>query len=62
MKAFCLKREERLVRRSDFEKLSKDGHRIDSDHFVILYRRNGLGRLRLGVTVSKRAGRAVIRN
>jgi ribonuclease P protein component len=62
VKAFCFKKGERLVRRSDFERLSKDGHRIDSDYFVILYRRNGLGRMRLGVTVSKRVGGAVIRN
>jgi ribonuclease P protein component len=62
VKAFCLKKGERLTRRSDFERLSRDGHRIDSDYFVILYRPNGLGRLRLGVTVSKRVGRAVIRN
>ncbi len=62
MRAFSLEREERLLRRADFERLSKYGNRIDSDYFVILYTRNGLGKLRLGVTVSKRVGRAVIRN
>ena len=62
MRAFSLERGERLLRRADFERLSKYGNRIDSDYFVILYTRNGLGKLRLGVTVSKRVGRAVIRN
>ena len=38
------------------------GTRIDSDCFVVLYAPNGLGRSRLGVTVSKRVGRAVTRN
>ncbi len=62
MRAFSLEKGERLLRRADFERLSKYGNRIDSDYFVILYTRNGLGKLRLGVTVSKRVGRAVIRN
>jgi ribonuclease P protein component len=62
VRAFSLKRRERLRKRSDFERLSKDGDRINSDYFLIVYTRNGLGRLRLGVTVSKRVGRAVIRN
>ena len=62
MRAFSLERGERLLRRADFERLSKYGNRIDSDYFVILYTRNGLGKLRLGVTISKRVGRAVMRN
>ena len=62
MRAFSLKRRERLRKRPDFERLSKDGDRINSKYFLIVYARNGLGRLRLGVTVSKRVGRAVIRN
>jgi ribonuclease P protein component len=62
VRAFSLERGERLLRRADFERLSKYGNRIDSDYFVILYTRNGLGKLRLGVTVSKRVGRAVVRN
>jgi ribonuclease P protein component len=60
--AFSLTKSERLLSRADFEKLSNNGNRIDSDYFVILYSKNGLGKLRLGVTVSKRVGRAVIRN
>lgn len=62
MGIFSLTKSERLLRRADFEKLSEDGNRIDSDYFVILYSQNGLGKLRLGVTVSKRVGRAVTRN
>jgi len=62
LRAFSLKKAERLLRRADFERVSKCGKRMDSDYFVILYCRNRLGILRLGVTVSKRVGRAVIRN
>lgn len=62
MRAFSLKKGERLLRRVDFERLSKEGNRIHTDYFVILYARNALGRLRLGITVSKRVGCSVIRN
>jgi ribonuclease P protein component len=60
--SFSLTKPERLLRRADFEKLSEDGNRIDSIYFTIVYSQNGLGRLRLGITVGKRVGRAVIRN
>ena len=56
-----MKKGERLLKRTDFERLSKDGNRIDSDYFVILYRRNSLGNLRLEVTAGRKVGRAVIR-
>lgn len=50
------------MRRADFERLSKYGRTIHRDHFVAIYCRNSLGNLRLGITVSKRVGRAVMRN
>ena len=62
MGAFSLARSERLLSRPGFEKLSEDGKRIDGEYFIVLYSRNDLGKSRLGITVSKRVGRAVIRN
>ena len=62
MGTFSLTGAERLLRRADFQRLSMDGNRVDSEYFVILYCQNDVGKLRLGVTVSKRVGRAVIRN
>ena len=62
MGAFSFPRGQRLLKPGDFKRLFKEGKRIDSDHFVVLYARNGLCRSRLGVTVSKRVGRAVTRN
>ena len=59
---FSLTKSDRLLRRADFKRLSEDGKRVDSDYFVVLYSRNVVGKLRLGVTVSKRVGRAVVRN
>jgi ribonuclease P protein component len=62
VRAFSLTKGQRLLRPADFRRLSKGGNRIDSEFFVILYAANGLGRFRLGITVSKRVGCAVIRN
>jgi ribonuclease P protein component len=60
--AFSFKKAERILKRDDFERLMKCGKRIHRDHFVVYCCRNSLGTLRLGVTVSKKVGRAVIRN
>ena len=62
MKLFSFSKSERLLRRQDFVKLSEAGKKVYSDYFVILYSQNGLGRLRLGVTVSKKVGHAVVRS
>ena len=62
MGAFSLKKAERISKRPDFVRLSKCGRRIHRDHFIVAYCGNSLGNLRLGVTASKRVGRAVIRN
>ena len=62
MGACSFKKAERVLKRADFERLSKHGRRIRRDHFVVYYCRNSRGDLRLGVTVSKKVGRAVIRN
>ncbi len=62
MRAFSFKRGERLLKRHDFERLSKVGNRFDNELFVVLYTPNGLVNSRLGVTVSKRVGPAVVRS
>jgi ribonuclease P protein component len=62
VRTFSLAKGERLPKPRDFQALIKGGNRTDSDCFAILYAPNGLGRSRLGITVSKRVGRAVIRN
>ncbi len=55
-------REARLTRRSDFLLLSRRGRKAYAPHFIIIRRDNDhLGR-RLGVTVSAKVGKAVVRN
>lgn len=62
MSVFSFKKSERILKRSDFVRLFKDGHRIHCEHFFVHYLKNGQGELRLGITVSKKVGCAVIRN
>jgi ribonuclease P protein component len=50
------------VRSSDYQKLYKAGRKIHSERFVLFGRENGIGCHRLGITVSRKIGNAVIRN
>ncbi|MFQ5904399.1 MAG: ribonuclease P protein component, partial [Candidatus Binatia bacterium] len=42
--------------------LSQGGRKIHTSHFVVISKTNDKGENRLGVTVSSRVGRAVVRN
>ena len=52
----------RIVRSSDYRMLYREGRRIQSERFVLFGRENRIGHHRLGITVSKKVGGAVIRN
>ena len=62
MCSFTFLKKERLQNRKDFVNLNKLGKRYHTAHFVVISRKNGLSRTRLGVTVSKKVGNAVKRN
>ncbi len=53
---------QRIVRSSDFRILYNEGRRLDAGKFVLFGRPNNLGYHRLGLTVSRKIGGAVIRN
>ncbi|MBZ5494867.1 MAG: ribonuclease P protein component [Acidobacteriia bacterium] len=53
---------QRIVRSSDFRSLYHTGRRLDAGKFVLFGRPNGLGFHRLGLTVSRKVGGAVVRN
>ena len=57
-----LPREWRLVRRSEFEAVYREGRRRSSATFLIFLRANGLPRNRFGMSVKKALGNAVVRN
>jgi ribonuclease P protein component len=54
--------EVRIVRSSDYQKLYKKGRKIHSEKFVLFGQENGISHHRLGITVSRKVGGAVVRN
>jgi ribonuclease P protein component len=56
-------REERIRRSSEFKTIAASGRRYSSAAFVVLVEPSSApGRTRLGVTVSRKVGNAVVRN
>ena len=52
----------RIVRSSDYKSIYNTGRKLNSANFVLFGRENGLDHHRLGVTVSRKVGGAVVRN
>jgi ribonuclease P protein component len=55
-------KEDRLTHRSDFIRLSKHGKRYDNRYFAAYVCQNQFYTCRLGITVSRKVGKAVARN
>jgi ribonuclease P protein component len=52
----------RIVRTSDYRALYKTGRKVHSERLVLFCRANAIGHPRLGITVSRKIGGAVVRN
>ncbi len=52
----------RIFGSSDYRAIYGEGRKIQSQRFVLFVRRNDLGHPRLGITVSRKVGKAVVRN
>jgi ribonuclease P protein component len=52
----------RIVRSTDYRILYKEGRKIQSGRFVLFGLANEVGHHRLGLTVSRKVGGAVVRN
>lgn len=57
-----MKRENRVLKHQEFDEIISSTPVIKSHRFVIHYRPNEAGKARIGISVSKRNGNAVIRN
>lgn len=57
-----IRKQDKLLKRPEFLNLSRHGNSVHNRYFVIAYRFNHLDRCRLGVTVTKKIGNAVVRN
>jgi ribonuclease P protein component len=55
-------KDDRLLKRSDFLRLSRNGKRIQNRYFIVYISKNDIQRCRLGVTVTRKVGKAVARN
>ena len=55
-------KDDRLLQRSDFLRLSNSGKRIQNRQFLAFICKNDLKRCRLGITVTRKVGKAVKRN
>ncbi|MEA2040778.1 MAG: ribonuclease P protein component [Thermodesulfobacteriota bacterium] len=62
MESFSFPKNQRLLNREDFVNVSRSGRRYHTRHFVLIFKQNGIGVTRLGITVSKKTGNAVQRN
>jgi ribonuclease P protein component len=59
---FTYTRADRIRKPSEYKELARKGTRFYSDHFILISLENKRKRSRLGITVSKKVGKAVTRN
>ncbi|MEW6443613.1 MAG: ribonuclease P protein component [bacterium] len=55
-------KEDRILLRSEFLAATRKGRRVSTRYFLVFLRSNRKGRPRLGITVSRKIGKAVKRN
>ena len=56
------KKADRILKRNEFIQLSKFGRKIQNEYFIVLYAPGPYDRSRLGITVTRKVGKAVKRN
>jgi ribonuclease P protein component len=59
---FTFTKADRILKRHEFIALAKSGRRIENEHFIAVFSPGRRDRSRLGITVTKKIGRAVKRN
>ena len=52
----------RILKRPEFIRLSRSGTKIQNRHFIFMYSRSCREYSRIGITVSRKVGNAVLRN
>jgi ribonuclease P protein component len=60
--SYGFSRNERLLKRPEFLKFSGQGRKIHTDSFIILWNETPGSGPRIGITVSRKVGNAVMRN
>ena len=62
MKQYGFKKSERLLKRSEFQRVSNLGKTVQDRFFLIVYHGCDRQQSRIGLTISKKVGNAVTRN
>jgi ribonuclease P protein component len=60
--SFTFKKTDRIRKRPEFLEISKSGLKIQDAYFIIYYSHGRFNRSRLGITVTRKVGRASKRN
>ncbi len=60
--SYSLKKCDKILKRKDFLRTGHEVKKIKTRHFIIICNRNNLDICRVGITVTKKIGNAVIRN
>lgn len=60
--AASLSRDEKLLKRAEFLRLSASGKKLHTQHFIVVWSESCYERARLGITASRKMGSAVARN
>ncbi len=61
-KLYGISKEERIKKRKEFLRVKKEGKRIETERFIISFLENNIGLRRFGVVVTKKVGKAHVRN
>jgi ribonuclease P protein component len=59
---FSFKKEDRILKRSQFQELTRSGRKIENDSLIALILPGQFNRSRLGITVTRKVGNAAKRN
>ena len=62
MRFFSFAKTDRILKRSEFLYLSHNGKKISNKHFLLLFCPGQLEGSRLGITVTRKVGNAILRN
>ena len=59
---FSFKKDDRILKRSEFLELTRSGRKVQNDCFVALFQEGRLEHSRLGITVTRKVGKAALRS
>jgi ribonuclease P protein component len=62
MMRFSFKKEDRILKRSEFLELAQSGRKLQNDGFIAIFKPGRFNSSRLGITITRKVGKAAQRN